>query len=69
MCYRSLPELREYILIDQYSYHLEQFAKTRDGKWLLTEYESEDDMLILESVKFQISLRDIYDRIKFDVVA
>ncbi len=23
-------------------------------------------MLILESVKFQISLRDIYDRIKFD---
>jgi len=66
MCYRSLPELREYILIDQYSYHLEQFAKTRDGKWLLTEYESEDDMLILESVKFQISLRDIYDRIKFD---
>lgn len=67
--YRSIPELREYILIDQYKYHVEQLTKTADGKWLFTEYESEDSVLAMESVEFQISLRDIYDRINFEVAA
>ena len=67
--YRSIPELREYILIDQYKYHVEQLAKTADGKWLFTEYESEDSVLAMESVEFQISLTDIYDRINFEVAA
>lgn len=67
--YRSIPELREYILIDQYKYHVEQLAKTADGKWLFTEYESEDAVLAMESVEFQISLTDIYDRVNFEVAA
>ena len=64
--YRSIPEFREYILIDQYSYHIEQFAKNSNGKWELTEYDSEESILVLESVEFQISLKDIYDRINFE---
>jgi Uma2 family endonuclease len=67
--YRSIPELREYILIDQYKYHVEQLTKTADDKWLFTEYESEDSVLAMESVEFQISLRDIYDRVNFEVAA
>jgi Uma2 family endonuclease len=64
--YRSIPEFREYILIDQYSYHIEQFAKNSNDKWELTEYDSEESILVLESVEFQISLKDIYDRIIFE---
>lgn len=67
--YRSIPELREYILIDQYKYHVEQLTKTADDKWLFTEYESEDAVLAMDSVEFQISLTDIYDRINFEVAA
>ncbi|MEG3861240.1 Uma2 family endonuclease [Microcoleus sp. herbarium12] len=67
--YRSIPELREYILIDQYKYHVEQLTKTANDKWLFTEYESEDSVLAMESVEFQISLTDIYDRINFEVAA
>lgn len=67
--YRSIPEFREYILIDQYSHHIEQFAKNSNGKWELTEYDLEDEILVLESVEFQIPLRDIYERINFEVVA
>ena len=52
---------------DQYSYHIEQFAKNSNGKWVLTEYDSEESLLILESVEFQIPLREIYERINFDV--
>ncbi|OCQ98013.1 hypothetical protein BCD67_02225 [Oscillatoriales cyanobacterium USR001] len=65
--YRSIPEFREYILIDQYSYHIEQFAKKSNGKWELTEYDSEESILTLESLEFQIPLREIYARIDFEV--
>ncbi|MCF3608542.1 Uma2 family endonuclease [Planktothrix agardhii 1033] len=65
--YRSIPTFREYILIDQYSYHIEQFAKNSKSKWELTEYDSEDSVLTLESVEFQIPMRDIYQRINFSI--
>ena len=67
LAYRSIPEFQEYILVDQYSYHIEQFAKNSNGKWELTEYDSEESLLILESVEFQMPLREIYERINFDV--
>jgi Uma2 family endonuclease len=67
LAYRSIPEFREYILIDQYSHHIEQFAKNSDGKWVLTEYDSEESVLILESVEFQMPLSEIYERINFEV--
>ena len=67
LAYRSIPEFREYILIDQYSYHIEQFAKNSNGKWVLTEYDSEESVLTLECVEFQIPLSEIYERINFDI--
>jgi Uma2 family endonuclease len=65
--YRSLAEFREYILIDQYNYHVKQFAKNLEGKWVLTEYEEEESVLLLESVNFSISFRDIYQRVNFEL--
>jgi Uma2 family endonuclease len=65
--YRSIPEFREYILIDQYSFHIEQFAKNSESKWVLSEYELEDSTLVLDSIDFQISLSDIYERVDFEL--
>jgi Uma2 family endonuclease len=65
--YRSIPEFREYILIDQYSFHVEQFAKNSEGKWVLTEYELQDSALALDSIDFQISLSDIYEGVDFEL--
>jgi Uma2 family endonuclease len=64
--YRSIPEFKEYILIDQRRYHVMQHTKTLDGKWLLTEHESEEAILELSSIKFQINLRDIYEKVNFE---
>jgi Uma2 family endonuclease len=58
--YRSIPELREYIMIDQYEYFIEQFVK-EENKWTLTEYESTDSILSLKSIDFPIPLSDIYE--------
>jgi Uma2 family endonuclease len=67
--YRSIPEFREYILIDQYKVYVEQFVKTSDNKWLLSEYESADDVLALSSLPFQIQLGEIYEGIRFETSA
>lgn len=65
--YRSIPEFREYVLIDQYSFYVEHFAKNSEGKWILTEYENEDDVLALNSIEFQLSLGDIYEEVDFEL--
>jgi Uma2 family endonuclease len=63
--YRTIPELREYVLIDQYTCHVEQFSKTDRG-WLLTEYESLEDLLNLSALNLHLSLKDLYDRVIFE---
>jgi Uma2 family endonuclease len=65
--YRSIPELQEYIMIDQYEYLVEQFTKNADGQWVLTEYESVDAVLSLKSIDFQISFSDIYQEVNFEI--
>jgi Uma2 family endonuclease len=65
--YRTIPNFQEYILIDQYKNHVQQYYKTDDKKWIFSEYEEEDSILILSSIQFQISLADIYDKVEFDV--
>lgn len=64
--YRSIPEFREYILIDQYSFFVEQFIKNSEAKWVLTEYESPDAVLALATINFQIAFSDIYEMVNFE---
>ncbi|NER89745.1 Uma2 family endonuclease [Moorena sp. SIO3A2] len=62
--YRSIPQFKEYILIDQARYHVIQHAKTIEGQWLLTEQTSENGILELSTIDFTINFSDIYDGIK-----
>lgn len=68
MYYRSIPEFKEYILINQYQYHVMQYVKTDDSKWIFTELQSESDILTLETIDFQISLSDLYEQVNFTQV-
>ncbi|PAX57915.1 Uma2 family endonuclease [Brunnivagina elsteri] len=64
--YRSIPSFQEYILIDQYSFAVEQYIKQREGQWIFQEYEGENSILKLSSVNFEITFNDIYTRINFE---
>ncbi|NEP07990.1 MAG: Uma2 family endonuclease, partial [Okeania sp. SIO4D6] len=64
--YRSMNSFQEYILIDQYRNHVEQFSKTEEGKWLLSEFSNPEDILYLSSVESGISLQDIYEEVEFE---
>ncbi|MEH1851820.1 MAG: Uma2 family endonuclease [Nostoc sp.] len=63
--YRSIPEFKEYILIDQYQYHVMQYIKTAENQWSFTELEDESATLSLQTVDFQIELRDLYEQVNF----
>ncbi len=66
--YRSIPEFREYILIDQERYHVEQYAKTAENKWLLTEYDGQEAVLAMTAVSLEIPLVDLYEGVEFEEV-
>jgi Uma2 family endonuclease len=61
--YRSLASFREYILISQNVTHVDQFVQTEGGQWLLSYYEGESAVLKLKTVPFEISLKDLYDKV------
>ncbi|HLO88133.1 MAG TPA: Uma2 family endonuclease [Nostocaceae cyanobacterium] len=65
--YRSIADLQEYIMIDQYSFAVEQYAKQLPGQWIFKEYEGENAVLSLYSVEFQITLKEIYERVNFEL--
>ncbi|MFM6324608.1 MAG: Uma2 family endonuclease [Microcystis panniformis] len=65
--YRSLATFEEYILIDQYSFYIEQFHKKTDH-WEFRDYHGQEAILTLLSVDFQISLTDLYQRVDFSAV-
>jgi len=62
--YRSIPEFKEYILINQYQPQVSQYKKTNEG-WLLTEYESLSSVLAMYAIALQIPLSEIYDLVEF----
>ncbi len=64
--YRSILEFQEYILIDQYQFHIEQLSKTSEGNWLFKESDDEDGVLTLASANCQIPHRQIYERVNFN---
>lgn len=65
--YRTIPGFQEYVLIDQYSLHIEQYTKTEPRHWLFSEYDGKEALLQLASLPFEISLADIYDKVDFAV--
>ncbi|MBD2577431.1 Uma2 family endonuclease [Oscillatoria sp. FACHB-1406] len=64
--YRTLPSFQEYLLIDQYVMHVEQYFKTDAKHWTFTEYDNAEDIVTFKSVSFQISLADLYNRVELD---
>ena len=64
--YRTIPSFQEYVLIDQYSLHIEQYYKTEPYKWIFSEYDGAEAILSLSSVPFEIALVDLYDKVAFE---
>ncbi|MBW4423326.1 MAG: Uma2 family endonuclease [Nostoc desertorum CM1-VF14] len=69
--YRTISTFQEYLLIDQTQIHVDQFSKTGKKQWALREYDEEDEedeAIALVTVPFEISLQDLYNKVKFEPV-
>lgn len=65
--YRSIDSFREYLLIDQYSFHIEHYVKTAANQWLLSEYDQPEIIFSLNTFDVQIAMVDLYENIEVDV--
>ena len=64
MLYRDIKTLRDYILIDSESIHAEVFSINQNNFWELKEYKDGSDDLVITSIKFSLSMHDIYEGTK-----
>ncbi len=58
--YRTLPSLKEYILISQDAYFIETFFKKTDTIWEYEVFEGLDNILKIKSLDITIAFEDIY---------
>ncbi len=63
--YRTIDCLREYLLIDQYSIHVEHYVKTSNHQWLFSEYDDSAVTLTCDVFECQIKIGDLYENIDF----
>lgn len=66
--YRTISSFQEYLLIDQTRIYVEQFSKTGKKQWSLREYDEEDQAIAFNTIPFEISLQDLYNKVKFELV-
>jgi len=64
--YRSIPQFKEYVLVEQNQYQVMHYSKTNEGEWIFREYKSEDDIVKLQHLDFELSLVDIYQDVNFE---
>ncbi|NHC34485.1 Uma2 family endonuclease [Scytonema millei] len=65
VAYRTINNFQEYLLIDQYSIHVEHYVKTAANQWLLSEYNDPNVTLSFKVLDFQIQISDLYENIEF----
>lgn len=66
--YRSLASFREYVLVSQTEPYIEHYHKQEDPnhhRWQLQVYDQIDQAISLQTLNVEISLPEIYRRIKF----
>lgn len=64
--YRSIPDLQEYLLINQYELDIQHYTKTDSGFWIYRTYEASEDTIALTSIEVDITVANIYEGVSFD---
>ena len=63
--YRTIPDLREIVLISQYESAVECLARQENGLWILREQRDIDQSIFLESLQITIQLKELYRQVVF----
>ncbi len=66
--YRKLEALTDYILISQDQYRIEHYVRQTNNFWLMSEETDLSKSLIIESIGCELSLSEVYARVKIEPV-
>lgn len=66
MLYRDIKTLHGYVLIDSESIHAEVFSINESNLWELREYKQISDSIDINSIRFSMAMRDIYEGTKLE---
>ncbi len=61
MLYRAIPSLKDYILVDSQSIHVEHFTINKEGLWQLEEYNMLQHEVVIESLHVRLLLEQLYE--------
>lgn len=61
--YRTIESLAEYVLVAQDEHRVEQYTRQADGRWLLSDHRSPEEVVELTSVRCALALREVYERV------
>lgn len=64
--YRDIPTLKEYILVDSESIHVEVFRLNEKNHWELEEYNSLSDQIPVKAIGESILLSEVYEGVKLE---
>jgi Uma2 family endonuclease len=62
--YRDINTLKEYILIDSESLHIEVFRLNEKNHWELEEYNDAENYLQIKAINENILIAEIYEGVK-----
>ena len=63
--YRAIPSLQAYLLIAQDRRHVMYYQRQSQQTWLLRDYNDDKAVIVLEAIKAELCLSDIYDKVVF----
>lgn len=66
MLYRSIPSLKEYILIDSESIQVEHYKRNDDNTWLLQEWKEQTDVLTIATIGLALPLEELYSGVSLE---
>ena len=64
--YKSIPTLREYLLVSQHHPHVTHLFKDEDGKWIHEDVNDLDSSVQLRSLGCELPMSEIYRDVTFD---
>jgi Uma2 family endonuclease len=64
--YRSIPTLRQYVLVSQDAACIETYYRNDEGQWMFSDAVGLDKTLHLQALGIEIKLSDVYRRVEFE---
>ncbi len=64
--YRDIPTLKEYILVDSETIHIEVFRLNENNHWELEEYDAAENFLSVKAIDEKIAISEIYEGVNIE---